>query len=79
MLRRFFSVFVFIVLLAAFPLVAVQAAAPAATRSDVPADRGLVVRIYYSDPAELAALRSVDRCLGGVSRSRLRRCAGVGR
>ncbi len=57
MLRRFLSVFVFVVILAAFPLFAVQATAPAAaTRSDAPADRVLVVRIYYADRAELAAL-----------------------
>jgi carboxypeptidase T len=61
-LRRFLSVLVFVVILGAFPLVAMQAAAPATTiRSGAPADRGLVVRIYYSDPAELAALRrSID-------------------
>ena len=58
MLRRFFSVFLFIALLAAVCVGAVQAAVPAATRSDVLPDRGLVVRIYYNDPTELAALRS---------------------
>ena len=59
MLRRFLSVLIFSVVLAALPMMAVQATPTAATtiRPGAPADRGLVVRIYYSDPAELAALR----------------------
>jgi carboxypeptidase T len=58
MRRRLLSVFLFVVVLAAVPLVAAQATTPAATtsRSNAPLNRGLVVRIYYSDPAELAAL-----------------------
>jgi carboxypeptidase T len=57
-LRRFISMFACVVILAACLIVAVQASAPAATQSDAPTDRGLVVRIYYADRAELAALRS---------------------
>ena len=63
MLRRFLSMLIFSVVLAAFPMMAVQGTIPAVAtlRSNAPADRRLVVRIYYSDPAELAALRrSID-------------------
>ena len=56
MLRRFLSVFVLAVILATIPIAAVQATVPVATRSSAPADRVLVVRIYYADPADLAAL-----------------------
>lgn len=57
MLRRFLSVFVLVVILAAFPIAAVQTTPPAAAaRSGAPTDRVVVVRIYYTDRAELAAL-----------------------
>jgi len=57
MLRRFLSKLILAVILAAFPTVAGRAAEPAAaTRSGAPADRVLVVRIYYADRTQLAAL-----------------------
>jgi carboxypeptidase T len=57
MLRRFHSVVVLAVILAALPLTAMSTAfAAAASQMDAPVDRGLVVRIYYTDRTELAAL-----------------------
>jgi carboxypeptidase T len=57
MLRRFLSVLIFVVVLAAVPIAAVQATVPvAAPRSGASVDRVLVVRIYYIDRVDLAVL-----------------------